>query len=612
MWERSNSILCHVTTRCLIACMLVLHLVRRIAALPAGAITVCQRLAIGIASERWYLWGFIPCNAGLWSLGLYCWNKPVWRWSSWIMVRLFSYACFFFGFVLFLAGFWRFALILLLIRFLLWLDSKLQLDKPLLPSGDVPPWKIGDHPLDRMALLFIGLVFLVFAINKERMLDFTDPSDHFYHMAVAQKILEYGGIPLWDDWEFAPVGRPHLYPPLLHLLIAFFAGTPDQILLGFATIQMLLYPTALLSYWFLYRTFLSPSLAYLSIIALSMEFMFTIGCLIGLPASVVNVLWSLILLSIYKRKKYLATLLLTAAFYTHTGMPVLICLSLCILGLWKREFLGQVLFVIIGAILLSTPWTVRYLAFSDWMQTNGAAGYSLSSILSRLLWLQIINPVFVLLTIWGWFRLKDAGLFRTQVIGFLPMLTQYGGRFFMHGTPFLAPFIASHFDRWLCGTITRRRALGFLLLTLLPLPCISYMESGSPLQFKFFPGITATHVSLYYTLHRQTKDSAEIQALAEAIQENTTPDTIIHLPDEGMYHFGDMIVVLTSRATDTGGWGEVRKPEMIQAIRQHRENTHSGVFVSRHRENIPSSRCIEQIGSFYIGFPSSELFSDGL
>ena len=170
--------------------------------------------------------------------------------------------------------------------------------KPLLPSGDVPPWKIGDHPLDRMTLLFIGLIFLVFAINKERMLDFTDPSDHFYHMAVAQKILEYGGIPLWDDWEFAPVGRPHLYPPLLHLLIAFFAGTPDQILLGFATIQMLLYPTALLSYWFLYRTFLSPSLAYLSIIALSMEFMFTIGCLIGLPASVVNVLWSLILLSI--------------------------------------------------------------------------------------------------------------------------------------------------------------------------------------------------------------------------------------------------------------------------------------------------------------------------
>ena len=94
-------------------------------------------------------------------------------------------------------------------------------------------------------------------------------------------------------------------------------------------------------------------------------------------------------------------------------MPVLICLELCILGLWKREFSGRYFRYHWSHSSLHT-WTVRYLAFSDWMQTNGAAGYSLSSILSRLLWLQIINPVFVLLTIWGWFRLKDAGLFRTR------------------------------------------------------------------------------------------------------------------------------------------------------------------------------------------------------
>ena len=189
-------------------------------------------------------------------------------------------------------------------------------------------------------------------------------------------------------------------------------------------------------------------------------------------------------------------------------------------------------------------------------------------------------------------------LVQNPVIGFLPMLTQYGGRFFMHGTPFLAPSSL----RILTAGFVERSPADERLASFCSLCCLCRVSAtwnpAAPLQLNFSPALPP-HVSLYYTLHRQTKDSAEIQALAEAIQENTTPDTLIHLPDEGMYHFGDMIVVLTSRATDTGGWGEVRKPEMIQAIRQHRENTHSGVFVSRHRENIPSSRCIEQIGALY-------------
>jgi hypothetical protein len=53
-------------------------------------------------------------------------------------------------------------------------------------------------------------------------------------MAVAQKILERGHIPIWDDWEFAPMGRPHLYPPFLHLSIAFFSGDPDRVVEGFS------------------------------------------------------------------------------------------------------------------------------------------------------------------------------------------------------------------------------------------------------------------------------------------------------------------------------------------------------------------------------------------
>ncbi len=215
--------------------------------LPALIAGLLRWVAAWIASERWYLWGFIPCCAGLWPLGLYCWHKKIERGYLHFPLRLFSYVCFFFGTLLFFAGLWPFSGILLFIRLLMWLDVWLRLGDPLLSGTGLDSSTRFHHPLDKLSLFFIGTIFLVLAINKERLIDFGDPSDHFYHMAVAQKILERGTIPLWDDWEFAPMGRPHLYPPLLHLLIAFIAGRPDDILSGFATIQMLLYPSALLA-----------------------------------------------------------------------------------------------------------------------------------------------------------------------------------------------------------------------------------------------------------------------------------------------------------------------------------------------------------------------------
>jgi hypothetical protein len=430
-----------------------------ILSIPALIARFLRQIAQYIASERWYLWGFIPCSAGLWPLGLYCWHKDVQCWYYRFPLRVFSYICFLFGTILFFEGLWPFAGILLLVRLLIWLDDWLRLSDPLVAESAPDSTAGFKHPFDKLSLCFIGAIFIVLAVNKERLIDFSDPSDQFYHMAVAKQILEKRTIPIWDDWEFAPMGRPHLYPPVLHLLIAFFAGEPDQIIAGFSSIQMLLYPLALLAYWLLYRKFLSPAHAYLSLIFLSMEFMFGMGCLMGLPASIVNVLWPFILLALINKRTYVAILLLAVAFYTHTGMPALICLCLLIFGLWKREHFLRILAVIIGALILSIPWTLRYYVFSDWMQASGAQGFSFSSIVARLLWLQIANPVFIVLAVWGLFRLKQTAIFKSQILGFLPMLTQYGGRFFMHGAPFLSPFIAVHFKRFLEGNVTRRRAL---------------------------------------------------------------------------------------------------------------------------------------------------------
>jgi len=580
----------------------------RALSLLALLIGLLRRLAIWIATQRFYLFGFIPSSAGLWPLGLWCWHRPVKRWFYRLPLRAFSYLCFLFGTILFFKGLWRFALILFGIRILIWVDAWWKLGKPLSLPGEQTSNSIFRNPLDRVILLFIGTIFLIFAINKDRLAGFLDdPSDNYYHMAVAQKILERGEIPIWDDWEFAPSGRPHLYPPLLHLLIAFFAGAPDKAIEGLATVQMLLFPSALFCYWLLFRRWLGVPLAFLSLIFLSMEMMFMMGCIMGLPASLANVLWPLMLLAFLNKRTWLATLLLGAVWYTHTGMPMLISLGLLVFGIWKREHFRRAARVVAGAFLLSLPWTVRYVAFSDWMHPGGAQGFSPSSILARLFWLQNLNLLFIALAIWGWFRCKEEkmALVKSQVLGFLPMLTQYGGRFFMHGAPFLSPLIAWTFRRWVTGSITRRRVVALFLMTLIPLPCVNFFGEGYLNRPKPFVNITATHIGLVHLVNRKPKDTGDTDRLVEVLRNTTSPNAIIHLPD-AQAHFGDMLVVRTGRRVDSGGWGEVRSEYMSATVEEGRKDRSSGVFVVKDKEKIPEGYRIEKAGKHFIGYPQPQ------
>ena len=82
-----------------------------------------------------------------------------------------------------------------------------------------------------------------------------DQKDWSYHLMIARMFVEHKTF-LWDYYEFAPIGRPHLYPPFLHLL---FAAT-NILGMGWVTIQkfygILIYPVSLLSTFFVSRIFL--------------------------------------------------------------------------------------------------------------------------------------------------------------------------------------------------------------------------------------------------------------------------------------------------------------------------------------------------------------------
>lgn len=169
-----------------------------IASLPAMLIGLLRTSSIYCIGPRWHWVGFIICNAGLWSLGLWLWQRPIQR--SWLRIpaRILSYPCFFLGTILFFAGFWRFALVYPAIIFFQWIDRKLDLQTPLKYTSPTAP--LFHHALDRFSLGLIAIVFFTLAIHKEDLLAYSGISDNYYHMAAARNIMLNGAVPYWDDW----------------------------------------------------------------------------------------------------------------------------------------------------------------------------------------------------------------------------------------------------------------------------------------------------------------------------------------------------------------------------------------------------------------------------
>src|SRR3989338_1246111 len=73
--------------------------------------------------------------------------------------------------------------------------------------------------------------------------------DIYYHLNVLQGFRDAGGVVLHAFWELAPAGRPHLYPPALHVgLLALDGLQLDPITLARLD-SVVPYPLLLLPTW---------------------------------------------------------------------------------------------------------------------------------------------------------------------------------------------------------------------------------------------------------------------------------------------------------------------------------------------------------------------------
>ena len=195
--------------------------------------------------------------------------------------------------------------------------------------------------------------------------------DIFYHILTAWGFIQAGGYSGWDFWQYAPVGRTHIYPPFFHIVLAFLINSGiDKIIL------IKLFETAtpiilLVTLWYFVKKNYSSRLAFFSLLMLSSSSSFYGALLNYLPATMSMIFGFLAFNELFKGHWLRPALLLALCFYTHIGMSWFFALSVILYGLFDKRLARQSFYILICALALSAPVIYKQLTGLKYISITG-------------------------------------------------------------------------------------------------------------------------------------------------------------------------------------------------------------------------------------------------
>jgi len=582
---------------------------------PVAATELLSWFYIKVAGRDWYLSGFRLATAVIGSAGLRLYRAPIKR-------RVFRYPARCIAWLMCTAGLAWFIIgggwfTLLLIPYLR--QGKRLQAAPLEPPE--PEWArrrllFRLDPLDYVSLAIVSILAVLLWLGHSKVVPMAP--DGYYHALVARRIVQDGRIPLWDWWEYAPLGRPHLYPPLVHVLIALFSLPFNKdIVAGIRVLSVVLPSATFLSTWYLARWLFDSRRGLLAMLIVGIDFMFALLAWFGLPSILANALVPLLLVFFLSKRLWPAAITAGLALYAHMGVSSLALLGLLMFALWHRAYLPLFIRTAGLAILFAAPWYGHIWVNRGWL------GHPMRdmvpfwmAVLFKPLSLLFLNLVIVLLVIrarklipWAETRYR---LLLCQVAGFLPMLIEYGGRYFIHTIQIWAVFAAVPLVRFLSPPVRRRTIALFMLMAVAPTLLLKGPDKGRLLRIMPMMSGWSTPLILLVSKeqHISLRDNPnqpsyiEAQELGDYIRSTTTPEQIIHT-------FGDlqlaiMLAFHADRPVDSAAWPEVRQPNTFSKLEEYALRDRTGCYVSTHKKMIPEDATVLQIGKFFVGIRQME------
>ena len=228
--------------------------------------------------------------------------------------------------------------------------------------------KISFYDILAISVLLIQGILLV--LNYDNIL--SNQKDWPYHLMIARMFVDHSSV-LWDFYEFAPIGRPNLYPPFLHSLFA----ASNILGMGWVTIQkfygILMYAVSLLGIWFVSRDLFGKKVGALSVLILSLSTEYWYWQISIAPTSIIFGIFPLVIWAVYKEKTKFSIALLTICLWSHFS-SFLIVIALLTFAVAKREYLKKTLKIVGISFLLYLPWALHVLMNIEWFNSYSQMG----------------------------------------------------------------------------------------------------------------------------------------------------------------------------------------------------------------------------------------------
>jgi asparagine N-glycosylation enzyme membrane subunit Stt3 len=177
--------------------------------------------------------------------------------------------------------------------------------------------------------------------------------DSYYHLRVVELIKDTGTVPLFEPWPYE--GRPHIYPPLYHLMLIFLSAVASISLLDAIRffLPIISSLTILATFW-LVKSFSTKNAALFASLFMALN-PYLISGSYDSP-QVINLLLSLFAVYFLLKDKYLHCGLILAPIYlVNTFSALVISLPILVYMLLAKR-LKESLIVFIPPVIASLLW----------------------------------------------------------------------------------------------------------------------------------------------------------------------------------------------------------------------------------------------------------------
>lgn len=391
--------------------------------------------------------------------------------------------------------------------------------------------------------------------------------DIYYHLSVMLGFNQAGGYVTSAFWEFAPIGRPHIYPPLFHILMLNLYKIGLSELFIARLFDCLAYPALLIAVWFIISKIFHPRLAFFSLVILTSAYPFYLSVTNIMPFSLALLLGFFIFFFIEKDKIITAVLLLTLSFYTHSLMSWMNVFIIIAYGALNQNKLKNCLKTVTGGLILSLPLLIHQFQNRQYFSfINTVENYTFE--------ISILIYIVALLGLVVAFRRKGAYyFFIALLIGMLPLVFTHNMRYFsgqgMISFILLAGLAVDNLYDRLVERSNKRLLNGILFIILFffafyLLNPILYLNQSRAEENKSELGLFDSNLvkilmpdftNKTYISGTSVYNPKFADKVVKIIREYSSPDDIIY---SNFNYAAGMFAVLSQRATSTAMLAEVK------------------------------------------------------